>query len=129
MASMVTMAPSMAIMSSRAGMATISLDFSATAICPITSRCRAAKAETIWIGFLEFFFEPERREVLPPMAMTPALTLTNAATQATKGERSSCNHRSREGATPQFLIVSGVGGPNRKNALDSLYARAVSRRK
>ena len=72
MASIVTTAPSIAIMSSSAGMATISLDFSVTAICPITSRCRAAKAETVWIGSLAFFFEPERRDVLPSMAMTSA---------------------------------------------------------
>jgi hypothetical protein len=31
-------------------MATISFDFSATLTCPSTSRWRAAKAETIWIG-------------------------------------------------------------------------------
>ena len=67
-ASMVTTAPSIAIMSSSAGMATISLDFAATATCPNTSRCRAAKAETMWIGSLAFFLEPERREVLPSMA-------------------------------------------------------------
>jgi hypothetical protein len=54
MASMATTAPSIANMSSSAGMATISLDFSATASHPRTSRCRAAKAETIWIGYLKF---------------------------------------------------------------------------
>src|SRR6516164_699409 len=79
-ASMVTTAPSIAIMSSSAGMATISLDFSATATCPNTSRCRAAKAETMWIGSLAFFLEPERREVLPSMAMTSARVLMSAET-------------------------------------------------
>ena len=34
----VTTTPSIAIMSSKAGMATISLDFSATAACPMTRR-------------------------------------------------------------------------------------------
>jgi hypothetical protein len=53
---MVTTAPSIAIMSSRAGMAAISLDFSFTFTCPITRRWRAAKAETIWIGSFEPFF-------------------------------------------------------------------------
>src|SRR5208337_1639348 len=49
-ASMVTIAPSMTIMSSSFGIATISLDFSATLIWPSTRRWRAAKAETMWIG-------------------------------------------------------------------------------
>jgi hypothetical protein len=48
--------PSIAIMSSKAGMATISLDFSATATCPSTRRWRAAKAETMWIGSFEPLF-------------------------------------------------------------------------
>src|SRR4051812_12956814 len=64
-ASMVTTAPSMAIRSSSFGMATISLDFSATLTCPSTRRWRAAKAETMWMGALPFVFWPERREVLP----------------------------------------------------------------
>src|SRR5260370_27089381 len=49
-ASMVTMAPSIAIMSSSAGMATISFDLSATLTCPSSRRWRAAKAETMWIA-------------------------------------------------------------------------------
>jgi hypothetical protein len=56
MASMVTMAPSIAVMSRSAGMATISLDFSATLTCPSTKRRRAAKAETMWIGAFAPFF-------------------------------------------------------------------------
>src|SRR5262245_37785459 len=50
LASMVTIAPSMANMSSSLGMAMISLDFSATLIWPSTRRWWAAKAETMWIG-------------------------------------------------------------------------------
>ena len=46
-ASMVTMAPAMAIISKSLGIATISFDFSATFTCPSTNRWRAAKAETI----------------------------------------------------------------------------------
>jgi len=37
-------------LSRSAGIATISLDFSATLTCPNTRRCRAANAETMWIG-------------------------------------------------------------------------------
>ncbi len=50
MASMVTMAPSRLSMASSLGMATISFDFSSTLVCPSTKRCRAAKAETMWIA-------------------------------------------------------------------------------
>src|SRR5580700_10111083 len=50
MASMVTTAPSIASMSSSAGMATISLDLSATLTWPSTRRWRAAKADTMWIA-------------------------------------------------------------------------------
>ena len=54
-ASMVTMAPSIASMSSSFGIATISFDFSATLTWPSTRRWRAAKAETIWMAaFLPF---------------------------------------------------------------------------
>jgi hypothetical protein len=83
-ASMVTTAPSIAIRSSSFGMATISLDFSATFTCPSTRRWRAAKAETMWMGALPLDFWPERREVLPSMAITSAGVPTSAATQATK---------------------------------------------
>ena len=55
-ASMVTTAPSIASMSSSAGMATISFDFSATLTCPSTRRWRAAKAETMWIASFAPFF-------------------------------------------------------------------------
>jgi hypothetical protein len=78
MASMVTTAPSIAIMSSRAGMATISFDFSLTLVCASTRRCRAAKAETIWIGALDFVLAPDRRTVLPSMAMTSTAVLVSA---------------------------------------------------
>src|SRR3954453_5785997 len=64
-ASMVTTAPSIAIRSSSFGMATISLDFSATLTCPSTRRWCVAKAETMWRGALPLVFWPERREVLP----------------------------------------------------------------
>src|SRR5436190_419714 len=80
-ASMVTTAPSIAIRSSSFGMATISLDFSATFTCPSTRRWRAAKAETMWMGALPLDFWPERREVLPSMAITSAGVPTSAATQ------------------------------------------------
>jgi hypothetical protein len=43
-------------MSSSAGMATISFDFSFTITWPSTMRCRAAKAETMWIASFEPFF-------------------------------------------------------------------------
>jgi hypothetical protein len=56
MASMVTMAPSIASMSNSLGMAMISLDLSATLIWPSTSRWRAANAETIWMASLPPFF-------------------------------------------------------------------------
>jgi len=45
-ASMVTIAPSIASMSSSLGMAMISLEFSAALTWPNTRRWRAAKAET-----------------------------------------------------------------------------------
>jgi len=38
----------------------------------------------MWIGSLEFFLEPDRREVLASMAMTSAGVLTSVETQATK---------------------------------------------
>jgi hypothetical protein len=41
---------------SSAGMATISFDFSSTFTWPSTMRCRAAKAETIWIASFEPLF-------------------------------------------------------------------------
>src|ERR1700692_4909395 len=50
MASVVMMAPSITNMSSSAGMATISLDLSATLTWPSTRRWRAAKADTMWIA-------------------------------------------------------------------------------
>jgi hypothetical protein len=56
MASMVTTAPSMASMSKRPGIATISFDFSATLTWPSTSRWRVAKADTMWIGAAAPFF-------------------------------------------------------------------------
>src|SRR5262249_54911191 len=65
MASMVTMAPSIASMSRSAGMATISLDLSATLTWPSTRRWRAAKADTIWIAALPRFLWAEPRNVLP----------------------------------------------------------------
>ena len=83
-ASIVTTAPSIAIMSSSAGMATISLDFSATLTWPSTRRWRAAKAETMWIAALAPFFWYDRREVLPSIAITSAGVPVSAATQATK---------------------------------------------
>ena len=61
---MVTIAPSIASMSSSLGMAMISLDFSATLTWPSTRRWRAAKAETMWIGGLPPFFRPDRRDGL-----------------------------------------------------------------
>ena len=83
-ASMVTIAPSIASMSSSLGMAMISLDFSATLTWPSTRRWRAAKAETMWIAGVQPFFRPDRREVLPSMAITPSGAPVSAATQATK---------------------------------------------
>ena len=50
MASMVTIAPSIASMSRSFGIAMISLDFSATLTWPSTRRWRAAKAETMWMA-------------------------------------------------------------------------------
>ena len=44
------------IMSSNAGMAVISLDFSFTLTWPRTNRWRAAKDETMWIGCFDPFF-------------------------------------------------------------------------
>jgi hypothetical protein len=71
-------------------MATISLDFSTTATCPITRRWRAAKANTMWIGSFDPFFWYERRNVLPSMAMNSADVLVSAATQATKQRWNAC---------------------------------------
>lgn len=65
-------------------MATISFDFSFTITWPSTMRCRAAKAETMWIASFEPFFCYERRDVLPSTAMTSAGVFVSAATQATK---------------------------------------------
>jgi hypothetical protein len=75
MVSMVTTAPSIAGMSRRAGMATISLDVPLTLVCARTRRCRAAKADTIRIAPLPLLL-PERREVFPLMAMTSGAALT-----------------------------------------------------
>lgn len=69
---MVTIAPSMASMLSNLGIAMISLDFSATFTCPSTMRWRAAKAETMWIGAMSPVLRPDRRTVLPSIAMTPS---------------------------------------------------------
>ena len=60
------------------------MDFSFTFVCASTRRCRAAKAETIWIGALDFALAPDRRTVLPSMAMTSTGVLVSAATQSTK---------------------------------------------
>ena len=84
MASMVTIAPSMASMLSNLGIAMISLDFSATFTCPSTMRWRAAKAETMWIGAMSPVLRPDRRTVLPSIAMTPSGMPVTEATQATK---------------------------------------------
>jgi hypothetical protein len=65
-ASMVTIAAAIANMSRSFGIATISLDFSATLTWPSTRRRRAANAETIWMAPLAPFFWPDRRTVLPP---------------------------------------------------------------
>jgi len=83
-ASMVTTAPSIVSMSSSFGMATISLDFSATLIWPITSRWRVAKADTTWIGSWPLALRPDRRAVLPSIATTPFGVPVSAATHATK---------------------------------------------
>ena len=61
---MVTMAPSMASMSSSRGIATISFDFSPTARWPSTRRWRAAKVETMCSGARAPFLSAVRREVL-----------------------------------------------------------------
>ena len=42
-----------------------SFDFASTFVCASTRRCRAAKAETMWIGALDVAFPPVRRRVLP----------------------------------------------------------------
>jgi hypothetical protein len=81
---MVTIAPSMASMLSNLGIAMISLDFSATFTCPSTRRWRAAKAETMWIGAMSPVLRPDRRTVLPSIAMTPSGRPVTEATQATK---------------------------------------------
>ena len=67
-------------------MATISFAFSPTLVCASTSRCRAAKAETMWMASFDPFL-PERRDVLPSMAINSAGVLVSAATQATKQRR------------------------------------------
>ena len=76
-ASMVTTAPSIDSMSMRAGMATISSDFSFTFVCASTRRCRAAKAETMWMG--AFALPADRRTLLPSMAMSSTGVLVSAA--------------------------------------------------
>src|SRR5436309_11003435 len=58
MASMVTVAPSIASISRSLGMATISLDLSATLTWPSTRRWRAAKAESMWMGSLALLVGP-----------------------------------------------------------------------
>ena len=50
MASVVTIAPSMAGMVSNLGIAVVSLDLSAALTWPSTRRWRAARADTMWIG-------------------------------------------------------------------------------
>ncbi len=62
----------------------ISLAFSVTLTCPSTRRWRAAKAETLWMAALAPFFWPDRRMVLPSIAITSVGTPATAATQATK---------------------------------------------
>src|SRR3954447_2552771 len=93
---MVTTAPSIAIRSSSFGMATISLDFSATLTCPSTRRWRTAKAETMWMGALPLVFWPERREVLPSMAITSAGTVNLIGSGRDKAHEG----RSHEGVCP-----------------------------
>src|SRR5271163_2786992 len=109
-ASMVTTAPSIFSMPRSLGMATISLDFSATLTWPRTRRWRAAKADTMWIGPLGSFFflevfEPDRRTVLPSMATTSAGTPVCAATHATK-QRSKASVSSVARMSPSSLSDS-----------------------
>ena len=68
----------------------ISLDLSATLTCPSTRRWRAAKADTMWIGAWLSLLRPDRRTVLPSIAITPAGTPVTEATQATK-QRWNCS--------------------------------------
>ena len=79
MASIVTIAPSIANISKSLGIAMISLDFSVTFTWPRTRRLLAAKAETMWIWALPPFLLPERRTALPSIAITPAGTPVTAA--------------------------------------------------
>jgi hypothetical protein len=82
MASMVTSAPSSSSRSSSSGIALISLDFSATASWPSTSRCRVAQAETRCKGSLPFALL--RREVLPSIATMSGALSRSPSTQAVK---------------------------------------------
>src|SRR4051812_49193325 len=83
-ASIVTIAPSIASMARSFRIAMISLDFSATLTWPRTRRWRAAKAKTIWIAALPQRLWPDRRMGLPSLAITPAATPLSAATPETK---------------------------------------------
>jgi len=63
--------------------------FSGDGDLPITARWRAAEAETMWSGSFDPL-PPERREVLPSMAITTAGVLVSAETRATKQRWKAC---------------------------------------
>ena len=119
-------------------MATISFDLSATSTWPSTSRCLAAKAETMWIGALPLFLWPERREVLPSMATTFWATTfwpttsrgapVRLATQATK-QRWKASASSEARMSPRWScdgVPSANGWKRRSRASFLSPKRAMS---
>jgi hypothetical protein len=108
-ASIVTIAPSIANISSSAGIATISLDFSDTLTCPSTSRWRAANAETIWIASCAPFFDHIGRHTGQPRHPRHEASLEllgverrqNVA-EVVVGRRSVANGRNRRNSSSFF---------------------------
>src|ERR1700685_3206329 len=109
-------------MSRSAGMATISFDFSPTFVCASTIRWRAAKAETVWIGSLPPF-APERREVLPSMAMSSTGVFVSAPTQAVKQRRNAAGSREAK-MSPRWSWLGVPLAKGRNRRIDLLLAEA-----
>jgi hypothetical protein len=110
MASMVTSAPLSASRSSSSGTASASLDFSAVACCPRTSRWRLAQAETRCSGERPLARSWLRREVLPSIATMSGAASRRPSTQAAKAARNSAGS-SPETTSPS---VSWLGTPRSK---------------
>ena len=86
-----------------------------------------AKADTMWIGPLGFFFflevfEPDLRGVLPSMAITSAETPVCAATQATK-QRSNGSGSSVARMSPKWSCAGVPSSKGRKRLRNASFSR------